>query len=180
MMIEIPAARRIAETRALMVALAIAAKGDWHARPVGPALSKPYSRYYHVEASRLLLVPTSAGLPFSVRLAAGAMRETRSDALVVSCVTAPATGPTFLFALGRWSSSELRWMAPAWPFLSIDGRLWLTPPRIEIGNRAVPLVAGPLRGACAPWASITEQDAGRARAIGWFDRVIDWKREGQG
>ena len=179
MMTDLPAARRIAETRALMVALAVAAKADWHAKPVGPSLSKPYSRYYHVEASRLLLVPTSAGLPFAQRLAEGAMREARSDALVVSCVTDPTTGPTFLFALGRWSSAELRWMRPAWPFLAMDGRLWLTPPRCETGKRAVPLVAGPLQATCAPWASVTDQDAGRARAIGWFDRVIDWKREWQ-
>ena len=179
MMTDAAAARRIAETRALMVALAIGAKADWHAKPVGAALSKPYSRYYHVEKSRLLLIPNSAGLPFAVRLAAGAMREARSDALVVSCATDPVTGPTFLFALGRWSPAELRWMEPAWPFLAVDGRLWLTPARGEIGKRAVPLVTGPLHAACTPWASIAEQDAGRARAIGWFDRVIDWKREWQ-
>lgn len=176
MMIDIPAARRAAETRALMAALSIAAKADWRPKPVGPTLSTPYAGYLTVDASRLVIAPTSAGLPFAVRLASGAMREGRSDALIVSCVSDSMARPTLLFALGRWSSSALRWMSPAWPYLAVDGALWLMPARRETGGRAVPLVAGPLFARPAPWATIADQDAGQARAIGWFDRVIAGKR----
>lgn len=155
-----------------MVALAIAAKANWSFERPGPTLSTPFANYLYVSVAELLLVPTSAGLPFARRLADRAVREARSDALVVSCTTAPSGLPRVLFALGRWSLDGTAWSLPVWPWLTRDGGLWLAPPIRGVDVEVWPLRQCRLRAEAAPWATLRDQDAGRARAIGWVDRFL--------
>lgn len=162
-----PAARRATEARALTVALAIAHKAGWNVAPAGPALSTPFSGYLYVAAAELLLVPTSADLPFAVRLAEQATREARSDALVVSFTGQDEAGPVRL-ALGLWSSAGTRWTAPAQPWLGNDGTLWLGSDRI----RATSLRPRRIAAEPVPWRTLLARQDGEARAAGWLERVL--------
>lgn len=164
--------RREAETRALTAALAVAAKADWRLERAGAALSTPFANYLYVDSAELLLVPTSAGLPFARRLTDRAVREARSDALVVACGSAPSGNPLLLFALGLWSSTGTAWTVPVWPWLSRDGGLWFGPATQELEVSAWPLRQRRLKAEPAPWRTVRDHDAGRVRALGWFDKVL--------
>ena len=92
--------------------LAIAIKAGWRFEAAGPVLSTPFAGYLYVASAELLLVPTSAALPFATRLVEQTTREARSDALAVSC-----TGDEVAIALGLWSAAGTRWTVPVRPWL---------------------------------------------------------------
>lgn len=159
------ATRRAAEARALTVALAIANKAGWRFEAAGPVLSTPFAGYLYVASAELLLVPTSAALPFATRLVAQATQETRSDALVVSC-----TGEKIGMALGLWSAASTRWMVPVRRWLSEAGALWLT---ADDGDVALPLRPGRVVAAATlPWCTPQERRDGERRAAGWLTELL--------
>lgn len=166
------ARRAAAESRALRAALAIAGKALWSFERPGPALSTPFANYLYVSVAELLLVPTTAGLPFASRLADRAMREARSDALVVAASTAENGLPRVLFALGKWSSSGTAWSVPVWPWLSRDHGLWFLPSTRLPHVHAWPLRQCRVRSEPSPWSALRDLDAGRARAISWLDQFL--------
>ena len=166
-----PAHRRAAEARALAAALAVANRAGWHLTRTGAALSATYGNYLYAYLPELLLVPTSAGVPFAARLADGAVREARSDALVVS-----AAGPEIAFALALWSSAGTRWQVPVVPWLGTDEVLWMVTGENRApggaGGTAFPLRARRLVDEPAPWATARERAAGEERAARWLASVM--------
>ena len=168
-----PAGRQALQARALLASLCIAAKADWSFEHAGPALSTPFAGYLHVDAAQLLLVPTTSGLPFARRLADRATREARSDALIVSCIPVPRGNPVILLALGLWSLDGTVWQVPVWPWLGHDGTLWLGHASRKLPSQAWALRKARLRAEPAPWQTPREHDGGRARALGWLDKVLE-------
>ncbi len=159
------ATRRAAEARALIVALAIANKAGWRFEAAGPVLSTPFAGYLYVASAELLLVPTSAALPFAIRLVEQATREARSDALVVSC-----TGKEIAMALGLWSAAGTRWTTPVRPWLDEVGALWLAG---DHGDAAWRLHPGRVvAAATSPWCTPQERQAGQHRAAGWLTGLL--------
>ncbi|KQN89955.1 hypothetical protein ASE95_14545 [Sphingomonas sp. Leaf231] len=168
-----PAARWAAAARALSVALAIAKRANWQFEHAGPNLSPPFAGYLYVHVAQLLLVPTTAGLPFARRLVDAAMREARSDALIVSTADAEPA-----FALGLWGRSQTRWQMPVQPALHEDGDLWLTIDDAEPiagemqANRAWLLQRCPVTTRASPWATPADLADARKRAAAWLALVI--------
>lgn len=164
-----PAARRAADACALSVALAIAAKADWQLERAGPSLATPYAGYLYVHTSQLLLVPTSAGLPYAVPLVDGAVREARSDALIVSTAGAAPT-----FALGLWNRSRTLWQVPVMPVLGADGVLWMvtTLSGAAPAGTAFPMRRGLIADLPAPWVTAADRVAGEKRAAAWLAAVM--------
>lgn len=168
MMIYDPAQRRAAEARALAAALTIAARADWRFDRPGTSLSTPFAGYLYVDVAQLLLVPTSAALPFARRLVDGAVREARSDALIVSSAKGQLA-----FALGLWSSAGTTWHMPVTPWLGDDGVLWMVadddaapdtaPADIGFSLRKGRIVAEP-----TPWLTPLGRAAGENRATTWL------------
>ncbi|MBB4088125.1 hypothetical protein [Sphingomonas carotinifaciens] len=168
-----PAARWAASARALSVALALAKRADWQFEHVGPTLSTPFAGYLYVHVAQLLLVPTTAGLPFTRRLVDAAMREARSDALIIS-----TAAPELTFALGLWRRSQTRWQLPVVPALHEDGELWLTVDGAdEVAGEmqtdtAYLLQRSPVMARASPWATPVELAEARSRAEAWLALVI--------
>lgn len=157
-------ARRAAEARALTVALAVAQKAGWRFERAGPVLSTPFAGYLYVDTAELLLVPTSAALPFATRLVEQATREARSDALVVSY-----TDGKISLALGLWSAAGTRWTVPVQPWLGDDGALWLA---FDDGDAAWRLRSGRVVADRAPWRTPHERDAGHTQAAAWIAGLL--------
>ena len=159
------ATRRAAEARALSVALAVAAKAGWRFEAAGPVLSTPFAGYLYVASAELLLVPTSAALPFATRLVEQATREARSDALIVSC-----TGTEIGMALGLWSAADTRWTVPVRTWLEGDGALWLVPDRGDAAWRLRP--GRVVAAATSPWCTPQERRDGERRTAGWLTGLL--------
>jgi hypothetical protein len=164
-----PAVRRAAEARALNVALAIAGRAGWQFERAGPMLATPFAGYLYVHTSQLLLVPTSAGLPYAVRLVDGAVREARSDALIVSTADAQPA-----FALGLWSRSGTLWQVPVTPVLSANGVLWMvtTLSGVAPAGTAFPMRRGRIVDLPAPWETAADRAAGEKRAAAWLAAMM--------
>lgn len=157
--------RAAVEASAVQMALVLAAKAGWRFGR-GPILDQRFASLLHVERAQLLLVPTTAGLPFAARQLAPVIRETRSDALIVSRPTDGA--PTFAFA--RWGLAETRWFAPLTLWLAESGAAWLTPPPVDHDELGIELVDKLHRIAGLPWTSPAERLAGYRRALEWMAR----------
>lgn len=163
-----PAARRATAARALELSLALARKAGWRLEVAGPALSTPFTSYLYVDSAQLLLVPTAAGLSHATRLVEAAVREARSDALIVS-TAAPA--PAFAFA--RWAQRDTRWHLPVTPWLGADGELWIVAPGPSAAasysaGLTFLLAPRPTRDLPAPWQTDVERRAGMRRAATWL------------
>ena len=130
-------------------------------------MSTPFAGYLYVASAELLLVPTSAALPFAIRLVEQAVREARSDALVVSCTGEGDTLEVRL-ALGLWSSAGTRWTSPVPPWLGEDGTMWLA----ADDDEASPLRPRRVAAAPAPWRTPHERDDGQQRAANWFAELL--------
>ena len=167
-MIYNPAARQAAEARALTVALAIASKAGWSLRHAGLVLSFPFAGYLYVEAAELLLVPTSASLEWQRPIVARAMREARSDALIVS--VGPGSNCPSL-AVGLWTREGNDWRAPVVPALSGDEALWLG--SVEGNAPALLVKEGRLRIEAGPWRSAAERRQDQSRAAAWLACVLE-------
>lgn len=166
-MIYDPVARQAAEARALTVALAIANKAGWSLRHAGPVLSFPFAGYLYIESAELLLVPTSASLQWQRPIVSRAMREARSDALIVS--TGPgATNPSL--AVGLWTRKGNDWQVPAMPALDDSRALWLNSD--EGDGPSLRVREGRLRAAPAPWRSSAERQRDQRRAADWLACVL--------
>jgi hypothetical protein len=163
-----PAARQIAEARALTIALAIASKVGWSLRHAGPVLSFPFAGYLYVETAELLLVPTSASLEWQRPIVSRAMREARSDALIVS-VGPGTTSPSL--AVGIWMRDGNDWQVAAVPALDDGSALWLSSD--EGDGPAWRVKERRLRAAPAPWRSSAERQRDQRRAAEWLSCVLE-------
>ncbi len=154
--------RAAAEARALMLTLALVARMDWRLGP-GPLLPQAFAQYLYVPDPQMLLVPTTSGLDFAIRQVAPVVRETRSDALIVS---RPTEG-NISFALAIWASGETAWTWPLALWCGTDSDTWLVPPPLAdepLGFR--------LRNALhytgqVPWSDPQTRMEGYVRAQAW-------------
>lgn len=160
--------RAAAEARALQMALIVAAKVDWHFGR-GPLPQTAFTQFLYVEAAQLLLVPTTAGLPFAMRQLAPVVRETRSDALIVS---RPDQG-TPVFAMATWARTETIWTSPLVLWLADTGAAWLVPSTGDGDQLGFELVNGLHHLAGLPWVLADERVAGFARAVCWMEDVAE-------
>lgn len=158
--------RAAAEARALHLALVLAAKAGWRFDR-GPLPRSSFTHFLYVEAGQLLLVPTTAGPEFAVRQVEPVVRETRSDALIVSLPDQAA--PVFAFA--TWTRHETVWTTPLVLWLTEAGEPWLVPGDTESAPLGVRLRNALHHAAPMPWASATERAAGIGRATAWMETV---------
>lgn len=163
---ETTARRQAGEARALLAILTIAKQAAWSLDNPGPALSSGFANYLYCADSELLLVPSVAELDWQLRRTNSAMREARSDAIIVT------VGPRFdelRFAVGLWTLARNLWAAPAWPWADRNG-LWLGCD--ELPGEAFPIRQGRLRREPAPWANDAEKTRGRIKADAWLARTL--------
>lgn len=158
--------RAAAEARALTMALALAAKVGWRFGR-GPMATSAFAQYLYVETAQLLLVPTSSDLPFAMRQVGPVVRETRSDALVVSRT---GEGPP-VFAMATWARRETIWTEPLALWLAETGAAWLVPPPGSDDPLGFELVDALHQVAGVPFVLADERDAGFARAARWIEEV---------
>ncbi len=158
--------RAAAEARALHLALVLAAKTGWRFDR-GPLPRSSFTHFLYVEAAHLLLVPTTSGTEFAVRQVEPVVRETRSDALIVSL---PDQG-TPAFAMATWARRETVWTTPLALWLGEAGEPWLVPTEADNGVLGFRLVNALHHAAPAPWAFTGERDSGFGRAAAWMETV---------
>jgi hypothetical protein len=160
--------RAAAEARALTMALTVAAKAGWRFER-GPLPTTSFAQFLYVEAAHLLLVPTSAALPFAMRQVDPVVRETRSDALIVSS----ADADTPVFAMAVWARRETVWTQPLAAWLGEAGELWLVPDADDTPTLAFRLVDALHHAASVPWNSASERRAGLDRAAAWMRKEVE-------
>lgn len=158
--------RAAAEARALHLALVLAAKAGWRFDR-GPLPRSSFTHFLYVEAAQMLLVPTTAGPEFAVRQVKPVVRETRSDALIVSLPDQAA--PVFAFA--TWARHETVWTTPLALWLTEAGEPWLVPAAAEGSSLGFRLRNALHHAAPVPWASATERAEGSGRAAAWMETV---------
>ncbi|WP_164518976.1 hypothetical protein [Sphingomonas sp. ABOLG] len=158
--------RAAAEARALQMALVLAAKVGWRFDR-GPLPSNAFAQYLYVHAAQIILVPTSAALPFAIRQVAPVVRETRSDAVIVSL----PRGERPAFAIAIWSGRETGWMQPAALWLTDGGEAWLVPAAAGDTPLGFRLGNALHHAAAVPWVSADERQAGLDRAEAWVRRM---------
>lgn len=158
--------RAAAEARALHLALVLSAKAGWRFDR-GPLPRSSFTHFLYVEAAQFLLVPTTAGPEFAVRQVEPVVRETRSDALVVSL---PDHGPP-VFAFATWARHETVWTTSLVLWLTEAGEPWLVPAAAEGAPLGFRLGNALHHAAPVPWASATERAAGIGRAAAWMETV---------
>lgn len=158
--------RAAAEARALQTALVLAAHMDWTFGR-GPLLANSFAQFLYVEKPLLLLVPTSAGLPYSMRQVDPVIRETRSDALIVS--RADGLSPQFAFA--TWSRRGIAWSQPLALWLGGNGDTWLVPAADGGDGLGFRLVNEVHNAAAVPCTTKVEQQVGYHRALAWMAKV---------
>lgn len=158
--------RAAAEARALHLALVLAAKAGWRFDR-GPLPHSSFTHFLYVEMAQLLLVPTTAGPEFAVRQVEPVVRETRSDALIVSLPDQAA--PVFAFA--TWARHETVWTTPLVLWLTETGEPWLVPAAAEGTPLGFRLGNALHHAAPVPWASAFERAAGIGRAAAWMETV---------
>lgn len=164
----IPNDKRVAaEARALQLALAVAARVGWRFDR-GPLPTTSFAQFLYVDAAQLLLVPTSAALPFATRQVEPVVREARSDALIVSS----AGEGTPVFAMATWARSETVWTQPLLPWLADTSELWLVPDVDGATPFAFHLVDALHHVATVPWVLASERQAGLDRAAAWMREVV--------
>lgn len=167
-----PAQQQAAETRALAVALATAAKAGWHLEFAGLSLPSPYDAYLHSNMAQLLVLPTSTPVRQACAAADAGTRLARSDALIVSSI-----GEDLTFAIGMWTRDRTQWHIPVRPWLSDDGLLWMSAaggevsPEFANGDITFPIRAGRLMRGFVPWSSTEARIAGETKAASWLKEV---------
>ncbi len=158
--------RAAAEARALHLALVLAAKTGW-SFDRGPLPRSSFTQYLYVEAAQLLLVPTTSGTEFAVRQVEPIVRETRSDALIVSL---PIDGQPE-FAMATWARRETVWTTPLALWLGEAGEPWLIPAGADSTSLGFRLVNALHHAAPGPWAFVGEREVGFGRAAAWMEKV---------
>lgn len=158
-----PAADRLAQWQATRLIHAVGWRID--TRQLG--LKQPFATFKWVPEARLLIAPTSAGLPFAQRMTERARRVPCSDALVVSV---PPDGVAS-FALSLWSPCRTAWSEPLALWLDATDRCWLAPRDTATRGEAFMLVNDALLTAAPrPWDRFADYARGRRRAEAWLAR----------
>lgn len=114
--------------------LALARKAGWTIdRSVTFALPPEHWAFHYVPAAELLLLPVAGSHAKAFAPTASAVRQARSDAIIVSLGHA-ASGERQVFAsICMWSSMGVICYGPHLPWLSPGGDLWLVPdPRARV------------------------------------------------
>lgn len=112
----------------------LAAKAGWTInRTALIALSPECWAYHYVPDAELLLVPTVGSHRLMFRATETAMRQARSDALVIGIGKAGNGDPQIFASICMWSSQGAHWDGPHLPWLGRDDALWLIPdPRARV------------------------------------------------
>lgn len=158
--------RAAAEAGALQMALVLSAKAGWRFDN-GPIPPTAFALYLYIGSAQMLLVPTTAGLDFAVRQVEPVVRETRSDALIVS---RPDEGPP-RFAFATWTRFETEWTSPLTLWLSQTGAAWLVPAEPDSNRPGIALTVALHRRSALPWADDAERRAGFDRATQWMAKA---------
>lgn len=158
--------RAAAEARALHLALVLAAKAGWRFDR-GPLPRSSFTQYLYVDAAHLLLVPTTSGTEFAVRQVEPVVRETRSDALIVSL----PDGGTPAFAMATWARRETVWTTPLALWLGEAGEPWFVLTDGDSTSLGFRLVNALHHAAPVPWAFAGERETGFGRAAAWMEKV---------
>lgn len=157
--------RSAAEARALTLALALVARMDWRLGR-GPILGHAFAPYLYVPDPQLLVVPTAAGLDFATRQVTPIVRDTRSDALVVSRLADGAVS----FALATWARRETVWTYPLTLWLA-EGESWLVSPAESTEPLAFRLRHALHHAGAPPWSDAQTRAHGYACAAAWMTKV---------
>ncbi|MEN2786755.1 hypothetical protein ACFOKI_01350 [Sphingomonas qilianensis] len=167
-----PDVRRAAEIRALTATLAIAGQARWSIGRVGPVLDLPVANYLYVDRAQLLLIPTSSALPRAMAVADRAMRQARSDALIIRAVNGHPD--KIELALGQWKLTENQWYMPMTLWHRSRRPLWLVPDpyHVAVRHECFELHDATMRSAAAPWAGLHEYREGLDQGAAWMSRVL--------
>lgn len=169
-------ARRIAEAHTIGASLALVKKAGWTIhKHATVALAEDFWNYLYVPEPSLLLVPTIKD-PSPLRgVVGGAVRQARSDALVVSVVKTPAGERQTSIRICLWSCVGAHWYGPHLPWMSATGDLWLVPDhRAPVdAEPSFRLSDGPLTPIDAPFGNALDRYRGLAAARALIDQALE-------
>lgn len=158
--------RAAAEARALQMALVLAARIDWKIGR-GPLQSTSFAQLLYIEKPQLLLVPTTSGLPYSMRQVDPVVRDTRSDALIVS----RPDSDTPVFAFAAWARRATSWTHPLCLWIGESNETWLVPVDGIGDGLGFRLVNALHHAATQPWKTEVERQVGHHRALAWMAKA---------
>lgn len=169
-------ARRIAEAQVIGASLALMTTAGWTIRKDATTeLPRDFWNYLYVSEPALLLVPTIED-PRGLRGTVGsAVRQARSDALIIY-IGKTTRGERQVSALvSLWSSLGVHWYGPHLPWLSQTGDLWLVPdPRAPVdAEPSFRLAGGPLEPRSKPFANTIDRYRGLTAARVLIDQALE-------
>ncbi len=120
----------------------------------------------HLSEPDLILLPTSASLPFARRWSQPLIREARCDLLLISW---PA-GPTPAFLRAAWSAERTKWTAPLHLWMSVVGEPWFVMNE-DVNARAFRLTNARHWQTSPPFETRAEMRKGFERAACWIENL---------
>lgn len=168
-------ARRVSEAEVIGASLALVKQAGWAIhKNAQVSLAPDFWNYLYLPEPELLLVPSidaSEGARFPVTRA---VREARSDAMVIA-IRKGRAGERQTFAnLAIWSSRGALWFGPFLPWLGEAGDLWLVPdvaslalaPSFKLGD-------GRLAAHSVPYSDQDDRRRGLAAARTLVDAAVE-------
>lgn len=168
-------ARRVSEAEVIGASLALVKHAGWAIhKNAQVSLSPDFWNYLYLPVPELLLVPSidvSEGARFPVTRA---VREARSDALVISIRKGRAGERQTTANLAVWSSRGVVWFGPFLPWLSDTGAVWLVP-EVSSANHAPSFLlgAGRLEAVAVPYIDNDARIRGLADARALVDQALE-------
>jgi len=168
-------ARRVSEAEVIGASLALVKHAGWAIhKNAQVSLSPDFWNYLYLPEPELLLVPSidaSEGARFPVTRA---VREARSDAIVIS-IRKGRGGERQAFAnLAIWSSRGVLWFGPFLPWLGNTGDLWLVPEVASVMQApSFRLGEGRLSAMSAPYHDRDDRHRGLADARALVDQAVE-------
>jgi hypothetical protein len=168
-------ARRVSEAEVIGASLALVKHAGWAIhKNAQVSLSPDFWNYLYLPEPELLLVPSidaSAGARFPVTRA---VREARSDAMVISIRKGRSGERQTIAHLATWSSRGVFWFGPFLPWLGDTGDLWLVS---EVNSSAqvasFRLGDGRLSAKAAPYHEQVDRCRGLANARTLVDQAVE-------
>lgn len=169
-------ARSIAEAQVIGASLALMTTAGWTIhKDATTELPRDFWNYLYVSEPALLLVPTIDD-PRGLRGTVGsAVRQARSDALVVSIGTTARGERQTSALICLWSSLGSHWYGPHLPWLSQTSDLWLVPDhRARVDPEpSFRLAGGPLEPRSKPFANTIDRYRGLTAARVLIDQALE-------
>lgn len=168
-------ARRLSEAEVIGASLALVKHAGWAIhKNAQVSLSPDFWNYLYLPTPELLLVPSidvSEGARFPITRA---VREARSDALVISIRKGRAGERQTAADLAVWSSRGVHWFGPFLPWLGDSGEVWLVPDVASAKHAAsFRLGGGRLEAMSVPYDDVEHRRRGLAAARALVDQALE-------